>query len=250
MRVDPPSSRDGEAQRARALLLVHGAGSGPWVFDGMAPILSATLRVETVDLQDGPGSRLAPDGAVRRAVGRAAERLPRPFVLVALEHGRPGRHDGVRCADALVLLEASAPGEVQGVHPEVAPAAGVFDPEREYGPFPAGCGRGRSRRWAARSASAGYRCQRSPARPSSSTGRNSRTSAAGGSRSDTARGSYRCPGKSHWDLVLDPEAIRRWLGRSRRSSDGGGGGGTLGGAGDMLPPTPLGSCAAAATRPG
>lgn len=192
---------------ARALLLVHGAGSGPWVFDTWPPFFPA-LRVETVDLQDGLDPAFATMEQYAAAVGRVAERLPRPLVLVGWSMGGLAAMMAARCADALVLLEASAPGEVQGFHPEVAPAAGVFDPEREYGPFPPGI----------------------PARPESSLGRAERkrgisvpaiscpTLVVYGEEFPDERGrrlakrygarELSLPGKSHWDLVLDPEAIQ------------------------------------------
>jgi pimeloyl-ACP methyl ester carboxylesterase len=192
---------------ARALLLVHGAGSGPWVFDAWPGFFRA-LRVETVDLQVGLDPAVATMGQYAAAIGRVAERLPRPRVLVGWSMGGLAAMMAARCADALVLLEASAPGEVQGFHPEVAPAAGAFDPEREYGPFPAGI----------------------RARPESSLGRAERkrgisvpaiscpTLVVYGEEFPDERGRRLAkrygarelflPGKTHWDLVLDPEAIR------------------------------------------
>jgi hypothetical protein len=41
-------------------------------------------------------------------------------------------------AHSVILLEPSAPAEIQGYNPDVPLAEGVFDPEAEYGTFPAG----------------------------------------------------------------------------------------------------------------
>jgi len=111
-------------------------------------------------------------------------------------------------ADVLVLLEASAPGEVQGFRPEVALAPGVFEPERAYGAFPEGI----------------------RARPESALARAERKRGISvpaitcpalvvygdefpderGRRLATQYGARELSlsGMSHWDLVLDPAAIR------------------------------------------
>lgn len=39
---------------------------------------------------------------------------------------------------SVILLEASAPAEIQGRHPDVQLVGGAFDPEAEYGTFPDG----------------------------------------------------------------------------------------------------------------
>jgi pimeloyl-ACP methyl ester carboxylesterase len=73
------------------------------------------------------------------AVVLAADRLPKPVslcgwsmgglvALLASQHMQP---------HSLVLMEPSAPAEIQGVHPEVDVLPGTFDPEEAYGPFPA-----------------------------------------------------------------------------------------------------------------
>ncbi len=111
-------------------------------------------------------------------------------------------------AEALVLLEASAPGEVQGFRPEVALVPGVFDPELEYGAFPEGI--------RARPESALARAERKrgisvptlscPALvwcygEEFSDERGRRLAKQYGARE------LALSGKSHWDLVLDREAI-------------------------------------------
>jgi pimeloyl-ACP methyl ester carboxylesterase len=127
--VEPPSS----------LLLVHGAGSGPWVYDGWAPAF-APLAVATVDLQEGLDvERASMDDYAQRVVS-AARALSQPVSvcgwsmggLVVLQAAAAiGPH-------SVILLEPSAPGEIQGFHPDVAVVDGAFDPEVEYDPFPDG----------------------------------------------------------------------------------------------------------------
>ena len=120
-----------------ALVLAHGAGSGPWVFDGWAEAFPG-VAVHAVDLQEGldPGRASMDDYAGK--VVEAARALPAPValcgwsmgglsVLRAASRARPER---------IVLLEASAPGEVQGFDATVAQQAGTFDPEQTYGRFP------------------------------------------------------------------------------------------------------------------
>lgn len=192
----------------RSLLLVHGAGSGPWVFDVWPPFFPPTLRLEPVDLQEGLDPAHASMAQYADAVARAADRLDHPLVVVAWSMGGLAAMMASDCADALVLLEASAPAEVQGVHREVRPAPGVFDPEREYGAFPAGV----------------------RARPESSLARAERKRGISvpaiacpivvvyGDEFAEERGrrlverygarELALGGKSHWDLVRDPEAIR------------------------------------------
>jgi len=194
--------------RAQTLLLAHGAGGGPWVFDAW-PRFFPTLRVEAVDLHHGLDIALATMGDYAAAIGRAASRLPRPLVLVGWSMGGLAALMAAACADALVLLEASAPGEVQGFRPEVALAPGAFDPEREYGAFPAGI--------RARPESVLARAERK--RGISVPAIACSTLVVYGEEFSDERGrrlaqrygaqELSLPGKSHWDLVLNPEAIQQ-----------------------------------------
>jgi pimeloyl-ACP methyl ester carboxylesterase len=128
-RATPPAS----------LLLVHGAGSGPWVYDGWADAFQR-LRVGAVDLQEGLDVAGASMSDYAERVVAAARVLPQPVALCgwsmgglvalqAAEHVRP---------HSVVLIEASPPAEVQGSDANVALAAGAFDPEETYGCFPHG----------------------------------------------------------------------------------------------------------------
>jgi pimeloyl-ACP methyl ester carboxylesterase len=129
MMLEPPAS----------LVLVHGAGSGPWVFDGWAPDFP-DVRVHAVDLHAGLDVARASMRDYTDRVVESASALPRPVslcgwsmgglvVLQAVAHVRP---------HSAVLLEASPPGEVQGFAPRTTLAEGTFDPEKTYGRFPAG----------------------------------------------------------------------------------------------------------------
>ncbi len=123
-----------------SLLLVHGAGSGPRVFDGW-PADFPGVAVAAVDLQAGIDVCVASMADYADAVAAATAALPAPtalcgwsmgglVALMAAARARPA---------ALVLLEPSPPGEVQGFTADREPApAGTFDPEAVYGPFPRG----------------------------------------------------------------------------------------------------------------
>lgn len=123
----------------KTLVLIHGAGSGPWVFEGWLD----TFRHWTtfaVDLQQGLDVGKATMGDYAQAVVEAARALPAPLALCgwsmgglvalqAAQHVRPAK---------VVLLEASPPAEVQGFDPGVELTEGTFDPQEVYGAFPDG----------------------------------------------------------------------------------------------------------------
>ena len=123
----------------RSLILVHGAGSGPWVFDGWAEALSG-FELEPVDLHAGLNVGEAAMSNYAAVVARAADWLPRPLAicgwsmggLIAMLAARQAR------ADRLVVLEPSPSGELQGFDAEIPLERGTFDPEEVYGPFPPG----------------------------------------------------------------------------------------------------------------
>jgi pimeloyl-ACP methyl ester carboxylesterase len=121
----------------RSLLLAHGAGSGPWVFDGW-PAAFPDLDVEAVDLMAGLNVAEASMSNYAAVIVRAAEWLPRPVALCGWSSGGLAAMLAARQAEAdfLILLEASVPGEVQGFDESVPLRAGTFDPEETYGAFP------------------------------------------------------------------------------------------------------------------
>jgi pimeloyl-ACP methyl ester carboxylesterase len=152
------------------------------------------------------------------AVACAAGLLPRPLAVVGWSMGGLAAMMAAHRVevDALVLLEASAPGEVQGFDESVPLVAGTFDPEVEYGAFPAGM--------RARPESSLARAERKrgisvPALPE-------RTLVIAGRDFPVERGSaiaehygaelLEFPEAGHWDLVLD-HAVREALAASLRA---------------------------------
>jgi pimeloyl-ACP methyl ester carboxylesterase len=123
----------------KSLLLAHGAGSGPWVFDGWAAAFPQ-LEVEAVDLMAGLNVAEASMSNYAAVIARAAEWLPRPVALCGWSSGGLAAMMAARQAEAvlLILLESSPPGEVQGFDRSVPLRPGTFDPEETYGRFPPG----------------------------------------------------------------------------------------------------------------
>jgi alpha-beta hydrolase superfamily lysophospholipase len=120
-----------------SLLLVHGAGSGPWIFQGWAQAFPR-IKVASVDLHAGVEVARASHDDYADNVARAARALPPPVslcgwsmgglvVLQASQRVRP---------HSIVLLEPSPPAEVQGINPAIEIKNGTFDPEETYGRFP------------------------------------------------------------------------------------------------------------------
>jgi len=124
----------------RTVLLVHGAGNGPWIFEEWADTFP-TSTLHAVDLQHDVHIQQASMSDYANAIGRAARDLSRPLAVVAWSMGglaamMQAEALGTMC---LVMVEPSAPAEVQGWHrtsSKVDP--GTFDPEAVYGPFPPG----------------------------------------------------------------------------------------------------------------
>jgi pimeloyl-ACP methyl ester carboxylesterase len=123
--------------RSASLVLIHGAGSGPWIFDywlGRFP----GVAVEAVDLH----ANLAVDRATMAdyaaTVIRAAQKLPSPVALCGWSMG--GLAALLASQDlrpqCLILIEPSPPAEIQGMYPDAPLASGTFDPEKVYGRFP------------------------------------------------------------------------------------------------------------------
>jgi Thioesterase domain len=119
-----------------SLLLVHGAGSGPWVFDSWAASFPGVF-VKSPDLQAGLLLHEASMSDYAESVVTAAAELPRPMALCGWSMGGLV---ALMAADrvepqVLVLIEASPPGEVQGFSDAVL-REGTFSPEDVYGAFP------------------------------------------------------------------------------------------------------------------
>src|SRR5215207_4159938 len=120
----------------RTVLLVHGAGNGPWIFEGWADTFP-TSTLHMVDLQHDVHIPRASMNQYSQAIGRAARDLARPLAIVAWSMGglaamMQAETLGPMC---LVMLEPSAPAEVQGWHRTSSiDDPGTFDPEAAYGP--------------------------------------------------------------------------------------------------------------------
>lgn len=181
------------------LVLVHGAGSGPWVFEGWDGDVLA------VDLQAG----LDPASASMEDYARVLSGACAPLARVAVCGWSMGGLVAMMVAarldpDALILIEPSPPAELQG-RAEVADATGTFDPEDVYGAFPPGI---RARPESSRARADRKRGIAVPTLPE-------RTLVVYGDEFEDDRGralarfygadEAHFPGLSHWDLVLSPE---------------------------------------------
>ncbi len=126
------------------MLLVHGAGNGPWIFDDWADAFPP-VALRTVDLHENVDIRRASMNHYANTVERVAGRCPRPLAVVAWSMGGLITMMAAETLDAicLVVLEPSPPAEIQGRTPSSTIEPGTFDPEAAYGSFPPGI---RSRR--------------------------------------------------------------------------------------------------------
>jgi pimeloyl-ACP methyl ester carboxylesterase len=193
---------------------VHGAGSGPWIFDGWAPRFPGT-RVEAVDLHGRRSIAYASMADYSRTVERAAAALPRPLVVAAWSMGGLVAMQAAQAVvpELLVLIEPSPPGELQGFRPDLALGYGTFDPEQVYGRFPEGV---RSR---PESTFARVERKRGISVPSLPCP----TLVVYGEAFPDDRGrllarrysadELHLPGKTHWGLVLDADAVQAVAGR-------------------------------------
>ena len=202
--------------RAAALLLVHGAGSGPWIFDDW-PSSFPAVPVAAVDLQEGLDVAMASMTDYAGSVVKAAAALRQPValcgwsmgglvVLLAASRCRP---------HSVILIEPSPPAEVQGFNADIALDTGTFNPEEVYGPFPRGI---RSRRESSLARAERKRGIRVPELPCPSlvicgvefpTDRGAPVAALYGSTL------VEIPGVDHWALlrnVRTREAIARFIG--------------------------------------
>ena len=122
-----------------SLLLIHGAGSGPWIFDNWyrwfpemvvsAVDLHANLDIERAKMADYVGAAVEAMNQLPGPVALCGWSMGGLVALLASRQSRP---------HSLVLMEPSAPAEIQGVRDEVELSPGSFDSEQVYGRFPAG----------------------------------------------------------------------------------------------------------------
>jgi pimeloyl-ACP methyl ester carboxylesterase len=132
-------ARAGATPPPAAHLLVHGAGSGPWIYDAW-PESFPGLVVQPLDLQARPHVAQASHADYAASVVDAAASLPRPLALCGWSMGGLVvlQAAATLAAHRVILLEPSPPLEVQGTQPQVGLRAGTFDPEQVYGRFPCG----------------------------------------------------------------------------------------------------------------
>jgi Alpha/beta hydrolase family len=200
----------------RSLVLVHGSGCGPWVFDGWQRSFPE-LTVTAVDLQAGLDVAHATLRDYAVAIVRAVVAADRPVAVCAWSLGGLAAMLGAHEArpDALILLEPSPPLEVQGLR-DVVPRPGTIDPLAAGAPFPAGM--------AARpesSLATGER-ERGVSVPSLPAGTRTLVVAGDAYRDERGPGFAERYGgvfldsgtAEHWDLVRDPAIrarIAAWL---------------------------------------
>ena len=198
---------------ARALLLVHGAGSGPWVFDGWRSSFP-DLTVASIDLHEGLDVAAASHADYVAKVVESAAALPSPVSLCGWSMGGLVVMQAARLVRprSAILLEPSPPAEIQGRDPTASLADGTFDPEVVYGPFPPGM--------AARPESARARGERKrgisiPTLPCPSLvvyGDEFREERGTAVARIYGSDQLDFPGLDHWSLVLDPR-VRREIGK-------------------------------------
>jgi pimeloyl-ACP methyl ester carboxylesterase len=196
--------------RVASLLLVHGAGSGPWVFGRWQGAFPG-LEVRAADLQAGADVYRVSMTDYAHTVIRVSRALPPQIVLLGWSMGGLV---ALMAAEAIqpalvVLLEPSPPAEVQGHDLHMHLREGLFDPQKIYGRFPQGV----------------------PARPESQLARDERKRGISvpslpcpslvlwgddfgderGRRVAQLYGSREMyvPGATHWDLVLDAKIPMR-----------------------------------------
>ncbi|MBA2313527.1 MAG: alpha/beta hydrolase [Actinobacteria bacterium] len=198
-----------------SLMLVHGAGSGPWVFEGWADAFPG-LTVVTVDLHDGLDIPCASMHDYARSLIKAATELPTPlFVcgwsmggLVALMASATLEPAG------LILLEPSPPAGVQGFDASQELRQGAFDPQEVYGPFPADIQSRLESQLARDERKRGISVPRI-SRPCLVVWGDEFAIDRGKSVAELySAEALSFPGADHWDLVLNADvrdAVRRWI---------------------------------------
>jgi len=122
-----------QASAGRRVVLVHGATSGPWVFDGWAARWPGE-DVRIPDLQEGLDVAHATMTDYANRVLAAVDDQPAVLcgwsmgglvAMMAARHCQP---------TALVVIEPSVPAEIDGGDPDWPLETGTYDAESVYGP--------------------------------------------------------------------------------------------------------------------
>jgi len=123
--------------RARRVVLVHGATSGPWVFDGWADQWP-TDDVRVPDLQEGLDvAHASMSDYADRVLAAVGDQPARDQAVVLCGWSMGGlvaMMAALRCEPAaLVVIEPSVPAEIDA-DPDWPLEAGTYDAESTYGP--------------------------------------------------------------------------------------------------------------------
>lgn len=121
----------------KSLVLVHGAGSGPQIFNSWRYCFGP-IDLRAVDLLADIDADSASMADYAGAVEKAAHEAPRPRACCGWSMGGLVAMMAHESFDALILIEPSPPAELQGYKPHVSIPRGTFEPEDVYGRFPTG----------------------------------------------------------------------------------------------------------------
>jgi pimeloyl-ACP methyl ester carboxylesterase len=199
-------------------LLVHGAGSGPWIFDSWLDAFPG-LDVRAVDLPVAAGASMDDYAA---AIATAAARAPGPVAVCGWSMGGLAAMMATRDMqpDHLVLLEPSPPAEIHGYDLTVQLVGGTFDPEEAYGAFPPEI-RARPESMLARAErKRGIAVRSLPGRTLVVYGRSFPDDRGRRLAAHYGAEELEFPDLDHWGLILDgrvPRAIASWLGAQHRT---------------------------------
>jgi len=125
-------------QPPASVLLVHGAGSGPWIYRDWGDAFE-NIPITAVDLQEGLDVARSSMNDYAERVSDAGKQMKQPVAIVGWSMG------GLVAMyvahqlrlHSLALIEPSPPAETQGFHPHVELTDGAFNAEEVYGKFPA-----------------------------------------------------------------------------------------------------------------
>ncbi|HSC91790.1 MAG TPA: alpha/beta hydrolase [Gaiellaceae bacterium] len=195
------------------VVALHGAGSGPWIFDDWH---LDGCELLPVDLQAGLSVAAASMLNYEAVATRACDGLARPLALLGWSMGGLVAMTASRRVepDALVLLEPSPPGGSSGFDDRTPLGEGTYDPEEAYGPFPAEVRARPESRLARAERRRGISVPSLPARTLVVYGDEFAEDRGAGVARRYAAEELHLPGLDHWALVRDPavrEGIARWL---------------------------------------
>ena len=177
-----------------------------------------------VDLQAGLNVAEASMLNYEAAVTADAGLLPRPLAVFAWSMGGLAAMMAAHRVepDALVLLEPSPPGEVQGIDETIPFEPGTYDGGEAYGRFPDGIPSRPESKLARAERKRGISVPSLPARTLVVSGRDFAEARGAAIAKFYGVGLLAFPDASHWDLVQDDGVrirIAEWLQADAASSD-------------------------------